>query len=1111
MPCSRGNTCVGHSYQHARRPGRTRVAGNDGGEGANQHLKPHFTRKCPVHAASREHPHTHRQQFAAQSMVLKLCTCGRGGEEQGGRHRASAHFQGHLLSAMEGRPDVQVVRPVSDVYTEKSFQDLALSPAMTAALAACGFERPSPVQEAAIPLGRVGSDLIIQAKSGTGKTAVFAIICLERLKPEATTLQALIVSPTREIAIQSEQVISRLAAGLPEPRASSAVFIGGLPTIDDEKRLRRVCHIAVGTPGRLCQLIQAGSLRTENITMFVLDEADALLGESLYADVTWIYDLLPRRKQVMALSATYTPALLEDLEPLMKRPQRVMLCEESVALHAVSQFYCLFGAADAVGEQAGSGLEGQVQAAQGSSAPLAEGSAESAAAIFQAKVGRLVELLAAVPFHQAAVFCNQKPQAEWLARKLSAAGFPAAYLAADRTQTDRIEAMDAVRGFKLRVIVSTDVMARGVDLARVNLVINLDLPHAASTYMHRVGRTGRFGSRGICISFVTPSELAELNKYVEQAQGGTVQPLPPSSQLMHLMEQDLGSEWERQALHELSSAPVVEPPPPPPSFEAERAADATSKAAGGKDTESAAAAAAAAAAAERSWEGATQEELDAAWQAYWQTSKTKAGGKGDKGAAAAAAAAAAERSWEGATQEELDAAWQAYWQQCYDSSYYGGSYGGWDAAAPQQQHPECFGYAGYSWDPHSQHGHDQYWGQGPYISDYSPYGAHPHNQQPYGAYGMEPHAGQGLQGNKQEHRQRVQQPEAMGQRGKGTRDGPVRVEGTQRQEGRQAGKDAGGIAAGEAAAAGASGRVGGADKEGAAEAGELSDEALLGWSVGGADGKNTGEEIEDEGGDASSDACSDVPDDTDLDGFAASLLDKLDVRLPDQDQQQTQSQPRQENSATRAANPRSTPAPQHPGNVNHDGYSPQGSAPSYHTPPPWQPTGHEYAWYGSGTSGCCSPYGPPPAYQQHDPYSAWSSSGNYYFNPYASHKSSYPHSWGPPWQTSRSACPQPPQRLATQPSSYCMPSPPYQPTTQPSSFCMPPPPSLPPPPPASDPLSMAAPLRCPSCALLNFQVQYNSWLVHYSQWYTEYSKWYAREMAEQEAEEKEEAAQQARF
>ncbi|GIL45498.1 hypothetical protein Vafri_2724 [Volvox africanus] len=304
------------------------------------------------------------------------------------------------------RPAAVRARTEDVVSDAASFRELMISDPLVHSLVKAGFERPSPVQKAAIPLGRIGTDLIVQAKSGTGKTVVFAVICLERIKPELSSTQALILAPTREIAIQSEEVIRTLASELPAPPVTSAVFVGGLPMLDDEKKLRRLCHVAVGTPGRVGALLQVERLVTSGLTLLVLDEVDSLLGDSFYEDVTWIYDQLPKRKQVLAFSATYTPELLADLEPLMRRPQRVMMCSETVSLLGVKQFYELVPAEPVAelescrrsGDSTDAGDTAGV--ADGVAEPRAAATASATPAVFRRKVQQLLRLLGSVSFHQ---------------------------------------------------------------------------------------------------------------------------------------------------------------------------------------------------------------------------------------------------------------------------------------------------------------------------------------------------------------------------------------------------------------------------------------------------------------------------------------------------------------------------------------------------------------------------------------------------------------------------------------------------------------------------------------------------------------------------------------
>eukprot|EP00873_Tetraselmis_striata_P041722 jgi/Tetstr1/461986/TSEL_007059.t1 len=428
-----------------------------------------------------------------------------------------------------------------------SFAELLLPAALTEALGSAGFGRPSPVQSAAIPLARLGVDLIVQAKSGTGKTLVYAVAALERVKVDILTPQVMVVTPTREIALQSHDVISRVAAGLRLPGLKTVCFIGGQPAAEDEKRLRRTCQIVVGTPGRLCALLEAGKLPAAAMQLLVLDEADSLLAESFTEDIEWLKQSLPAQQlQTLALSATYTPEMLEQLESWMVEPQRVMLCEETVSLKGVKHFFVQMDA------------------------PPGEDTDRSAA--LQLKLPALVELMSGMTFHQAVVFCNRKGDGERLAAKLTSSAFPAAYISGSRSQQERTSAMTQVRGFQRRVLVSTDLTARGVDLARVNLVVNLDLPPEAATLLHRIGRTGRWGSRGVAVTFCLGDELPKLRDLIDEAGGGELEPLPTQIS-EELYRYELESAEEQEQFESLLDAPLLPDPDEVAALEAAMVGD----------------------------------------------------------------------------------------------------------------------------------------------------------------------------------------------------------------------------------------------------------------------------------------------------------------------------------------------------------------------------------------------------------------------------------------------------------------------------------------------------------------------------------------------------------
>ncbi|RMB99324.1 hypothetical protein DUI87_24057 [Hirundo rustica rustica] len=341
------------------------------------------------------------------------------------------------------------------------FGSLLLSPPVLAGLEAAGFHRPSPVQLKAIPLGRCGLDLIVQAKSGTGKTCVFATIALDAVLLESPATQILILAPTREIAVQIHAVITTI--GIKMEGLECHVFIGGTPLSQDRSRLKK-CHIAVGSPGRIKQLIELDYLSTGSVRLFVLDEADKLLEEGSFQEqINWIYSSLPVNKQMLAVSATYPESLAAALTRYMREPTFVRLNPTDPSLLGLKQYYKIVN-----------------------SHPLPHKT-------FEEKTQHLQELFSKIPFNQALVFSNLHSRAQHLAEILTSRGFPAECISGNMNQNQRLDAMAKLKQFHCRVLISTDLTSRGIDAEKVNLVINLDVPLDWETYMHRIGRAGRFG------------------------------------------------------------------------------------------------------------------------------------------------------------------------------------------------------------------------------------------------------------------------------------------------------------------------------------------------------------------------------------------------------------------------------------------------------------------------------------------------------------------------------------------------------------------------------------------------------------------------------------------
>ncbi|XP_056130403.1 probable ATP-dependent RNA helicase DDX20 [Lampris incognitus] len=382
--------------------------------------------------------------------------------------------------------DLETRTRTDDVLVSENidFGSLLLSQAVLTGLAAAGFQKPSPIQLKAIPLGRCGLDLIVQAKSGTGKTCVFSTIALDSLVLENTTTQVLVLAPTREIAVQIHSVV--MAIGSAMEGLECHVFIGGQPVSQDKQHLKK-CHIAIGSPGRIKQLIELGMLSTASIRLFVLDEADKLLEEGSFQEqINWIFSSLPVNKQMLALSATYPESLAQHLARYMREPTFVRLNPNDPGLKGLKQYYKLV---------------------QCHALPHK---------VFEEKVQHLLELFSKVPFNQALVFSNLHTRAQQLADILSSKGLPAVCISGGLSQSQRLEAMSKLKQYQCRVLISTDLTSRGIDAEKVNLVINLDVPQDWETYMHRIGRAGRFGTQGLAVTYCCHGE--EENKMMAIAQ-----------------------------------------------------------------------------------------------------------------------------------------------------------------------------------------------------------------------------------------------------------------------------------------------------------------------------------------------------------------------------------------------------------------------------------------------------------------------------------------------------------------------------------------------------------------------------------------------------------------
>ncbi|XP_076750054.1 uncharacterized protein LOC143422948 [Xylocopa sonorina] len=383
-----------------------------------------------------------------------------------------SHIIAHDINKKSRTEDIRVQEDVT-------FFQMGFSQAILDGLSACGFQRPSPIQLEAIPLGRCGFDLIVRAKSGTGKTLVFCIIALEMIDVQVSSVQVLILAPTREIAVQIAQVFSCVGCEIKGLKVE--VFIGGIAIDSDKKKLSN-CHIAVGAPGRIKHLIDKGFLKVDHVRLFVLDEADKLMEISFQKDINYIFSKLPLSKQVIASSATYPGDLEMFLQTYMCSPVPVSSDNNEPILIGLRQF---------------------VTVVSSHPNPMRQ---------VQIKVDELMKIFSEIPFKQSLVFSNYQTRAESVCNRINSMGFPATYIAGNQDMNKRLKAINKLKSFECRIMVTTDLTARGIDADNVNLVVNLDLPVDAPTYLHRIGRAGRYGSHGISITIIAKNELETLQR-----------------------------------------------------------------------------------------------------------------------------------------------------------------------------------------------------------------------------------------------------------------------------------------------------------------------------------------------------------------------------------------------------------------------------------------------------------------------------------------------------------------------------------------------------------------------------------------------------------------------
>src|SRR6201996_175915 len=374
--------------------------------------------------------------------------------------------------------------PADSVESSASFRDLGLSDAVLLALADVGYESPSPIQAQTIPLFLAGRDLLGQAQTGTGKTAAFALPALTKIDLTRHEPQVLVLVPTRELALQVSEAFLRYAAHMKGFHVLP--IYGGQSYQPQLNALRRGVHVVVGTPGRVIDHMNRGTLKLSGLTMLVLDEADEMLRMGFIDAVESILEQTPPQRQVALFSATIPAPIRRIAAKHLRSPAEITIKSKTSTATNIRQRYWMV-----------SGMH---------------------------KLDALTRILEAETFDGMVVFTRTKQSTVELAEKLEARGFAAAPLNGDIPQQQRERTISRLKAGQIDILVATDVAARGLDVDRIGHVVNYDVPYDTESYVHRIGRTGRAGRKGEAILFIAPRER-NLLRAIERATRQTIEPM----------------------------------------------------------------------------------------------------------------------------------------------------------------------------------------------------------------------------------------------------------------------------------------------------------------------------------------------------------------------------------------------------------------------------------------------------------------------------------------------------------------------------------------------------------------------------------------------------------
>uniref|UniRef100_A0A8C7GC83 RNA helicase n=1 Tax=Oncorhynchus kisutch TaxID=8019 RepID=A0A8C7GC83_ONCKI len=376
-----------------------------------------------------------------------------------------------------------------DVTSTKGneFEDYCLKRELLMGIFEMGWEKPSPIQEESIPIALSGRDILARAKNGTGKSGAYLIPMLERIDLKKDYIQAIVMVPTRELALQVSQISIQISKHLGGVKVMATT--GGTNLRDDIMRLDETVHVVIATPGRILDLIKKGVAKVDRVQMMVMDEADKLLSQDFVVLIEDIISFLAKGRQILLYSATFPISVQKFMvSSHLQKPYEINLMEE-LTLKGITQYYAYV-------------TERQ-------------------------KVHCLNTLFSRLQINQSIIFCNSTQRVELLAKKITQLGYSCFYIHAKMMQEYRNRVFHDFRNGLCRNLVCTDLFTRGIDIQAVNVVINFDFPKNAETYLHRIGRSGRFGHLGLAINLITSEDRFNL-KSIEDQLVTDIKPIPGS-------------------------------------------------------------------------------------------------------------------------------------------------------------------------------------------------------------------------------------------------------------------------------------------------------------------------------------------------------------------------------------------------------------------------------------------------------------------------------------------------------------------------------------------------------------------------------------------------------